>query len=903
MKWVTKGFDAFRRGKFGNGGQNIYVSKNGVLQRIHRTSVFGGKYIDLVFCNSQNHEERVPVMVYRDPVYNPADCKELMIGGANDCIVADLTGDGRDSIAIPCTWDGMTHLNNSVVYYANEEGLSAKFVDYMPAAGSNTIAAGDFNGNGKIDLIFFSQGKLKCFFQDAKGGFGAKQPVILASAIDGNIVRLAAYHFSGDKCATLFIRKKDGSIWKIENFAEDAKEEKVFDADPSFVHVERSWDNYTQAVEERSPQLSFIKIDGIDYFTVFRKNGLYLYPVSGKGFGEPVKIDCINGMSAVSGDIFNRGQEDLVIASQNKVDGKEYSYIYLNSEKGFSNDNRIAFNTFYACDVTLGKFSGGKGLDIVIAQHHTRESYDNDTLIFTTGLMDAPGALPKPKRILSHDTARVRTVREADGRDSLVICNARSGSFIGDPDNNIYLGSADGYHANDRIDVPGFGSVDMVCCDLNDNGKADLVFANAAELAPYLDPGSYVLYQKEAGGFDRDPQCLRTYRGHGVVTGDFNHNGYLDLAFVGFDNPVIKIFYGSEKGYCEENAVEIRMEEDGVIYKEPRFITTADLNGDGYLDLIITMITGEKSFVLWGGPEGFSFKNRQEFNVHHCCNVKVADLNGNGYPDLIWGGHSPTLGHPHDAFAFIYWGGPEGYSEYRRTLLPSQAVNSISVADFNNDGLLDIFLASYQNGMDRDIDSYIYWNSPDGFHINNRTQLQTHAVSGSMAADFNDDGYIDLALANHKVNGDHVCYSTVWYNGEKGFNRERSIDLPSRGIHGMGNIDPGNVLDRSFNEYYESEVHEIPAGCGISNINWDADVPQKCAVFAQFRVADTLEDLAEEAWQGPLNSETSFTANERIETDRFTGKYMQYRLNLYCHNAVNTPRVREVTVSFAKLED
>ena len=37
-KWVTEGFDAFRRGTFGNGGQNIYVSKKGTLQRIFQYS-------------------------------------------------------------------------------------------------------------------------------------------------------------------------------------------------------------------------------------------------------------------------------------------------------------------------------------------------------------------------------------------------------------------------------------------------------------------------------------------------------------------------------------------------------------------------------------------------------------------------------------------------------------------------------------------------------------------------------------------------------------------------------------------------------------------------------------------------------------------------------------------------
>ena len=32
--WITEGFEGFKKGTFGNGGQNIYVSKKGVLQRI-----------------------------------------------------------------------------------------------------------------------------------------------------------------------------------------------------------------------------------------------------------------------------------------------------------------------------------------------------------------------------------------------------------------------------------------------------------------------------------------------------------------------------------------------------------------------------------------------------------------------------------------------------------------------------------------------------------------------------------------------------------------------------------------------------------------------------------------------------------------------------------------------------
>ena len=87
-KWTTKGFEAFRRGKFGNGGHNIYVSRKGVLQRIHQTDVTRNGYMDLLFCNSQAHEEWVPVHVYSDPVYHPEKFTELDFGGAYDAVVA-----------------------------------------------------------------------------------------------------------------------------------------------------------------------------------------------------------------------------------------------------------------------------------------------------------------------------------------------------------------------------------------------------------------------------------------------------------------------------------------------------------------------------------------------------------------------------------------------------------------------------------------------------------------------------------------------------------------------------------------------------------------------------------------------------------------------------------------------
>lgn len=894
FEWKTQGFEAFSKGKPGNGGQNIYVSAKGILQRIHQTDISGNGYMDLIFCNSQSHEELVPIAVYTDPINHPEKRRDIYIGGATDAVICDLTGDGRQSMVWSCRWDGMTLLNNSMVCYPPAPGEAiGEYLNYLPAQASQAVAAGDFDGDGKCDVVFLSAGELKFFFQDNNGFTGKNMKRKSCS----DVTALCAVKFPGEARASLLMRKENGSVTMLKDFEEDSVEKEIFPMDPDYKPFKADWQNYTQAVAEPVPKLKIISIDSVDHLTLFRKNSLHLYPVTDNGFGEPLIIECKNGLAAVAGDVFNRGRSDLLIAARELIDDQEYSYLVTFEGNSYK---KTAIPTFRACDAAMGHFSGGKGLDLVICQCRTFESFDHYVLIYPTGNSETP-AIPAPLRLPVHDPNRILVITDTCGKDQLVVGNLRSGSSLGNPDNRIYLGSASGYHQHDYISLPGFGSVDAVVCDLNDNGKTDIVFSNASELAPWLDPGSYLYYRQNDGKFNRNPQCLKTLHAHGVVCGDLNHDGYLDLVFCGFDNPVLKVFYGSEKGFSEENSVEIRMEEDGKIYKEPRFLALADLNGNGYLDLLVTMINEEESFVLWGSEKGFSFDNKQRFNVHHSCNVKIADLNGNGYPDIIWGGHSPTPGIPVDSFVYIYWGGADGYSESRRTMLPSYAVNSMSVADFNNDGLPDIFVASYQNERERDIYSYIYWNSPSGFSANNRTCLATHAVSGSVAADFNDDGFIDLAVGNHKVNGDHVSYSTVWYNSKDGFDAKNTVNLPSSGVHGMCNVDPGNILDRSFDEFYESEIHEIPEHCGVSEIFWDAEIPHKSAVSAQLRSANTLEELAHTPWRGPLNEKTRFSAHDRVEKDVFTGKFVQYRLILSSHNSLNTPRVTSVTVKFERL--
>ena len=117
----------------------------------------------------------------------------------------------------------------------------------------------------------------------------------------------------------------------------------------------------------------------------------------------------------------------------------------------------------------------------------------------------------------------------------------------------------------------------------------------------------------------------------------------------------------------------------------------------------------------------------------------------------------------------MYWGGPDGFDEERRTSLPTHGAHGISVADIDADGHLDVLFSSWQSLNGPVNDSFIYWGSDEGLDADRRTPLVTLGAMGNSIHDLDKDGWLDVAFANSTAGGNIFIDSWIYWGAEDGF--------------------------------------------------------------------------------------------------------------------------------------
>jgi len=164
-------------------------------------------------------------------------------------------------------------------------------------------------------------------------------------------------------------------------------------------------------------------------------------------------------------------------------------------------------------------------------------------------------------------------------------------------------------------------------------------------------------------------------------------------------------------------------------------LTAADFNADGNLDLVaVNSLNGVSPVVLLGYSDGAFNQVPQSVQISGGSSA-AGDLNGDGKLDLVIGGASILLGNGDGTFA-------------QGTTLNVGDV--VTVADFNGDGKLDLAVCnSAKNTV-----TILLGNGDGTFTTAPGSPIavgnQPWAI---VSGDFNDDGNLDLAIVNNATSG------------------------------------------------------------------------------------------------------------------------------------------------------
>ena len=901
-----QGFEDFSKGTMGNAGQNLYVSKKGVLQRIFRFDTTGNGFFDIMITNSHDYNEHPRLQIISDCLGGNPRISHVLTDGAHCAAIADLNKDGYDDLVITAYNNGHHSDLAAYVYYGGPDGITENRRIDLSAPGSIGVACGDFNGDGRCDIAFIIEnGRLRIYYQT---DIGFLRDGYVDLEIDMTYIN--AMDIDGDGCCDLYCRTRDGQwcvLWGgkdgIRAQARTITGEKTDDS--IFETLEFGGGNLRYAEAARPKILS---IDGRIHLLFCTKEKAMLQVLSDSAAAvtertfETVRIFDIPGViSAASGDIDGDGRDDLVFLSRGGSGEKEKAYILFGGERDFSLSDAVTLQTKTARDVVIADFSGNGHGDIAICQGRDEQKFSTESLVYASG---KGGIDQEPKRFSTHNAVGVLAADTDRKGPQLVFVNQQQSDAYGNIPVYIYTGDRDGYNPDRRVLLPGFSPSSIIPADFDDDGFTDILLINNGEDQPHRLPPSSI-FPGGPDGLDPDRKIdIPTYLSWGAQAGDINRDGYLDILFTSncwnpeYNRNIMTILYGSAQGYHIDNSVtfEFAPPDDpcGIIWPQ-----LADYNNDGWLDICLPFSSKCYSLILWGGPEGYSMERSQKLPVESAVTVRAADLTGNGWLDLVFGTRTSKYKNKgQEGSVVIFWGGPEGYSSSRCCELPSYQTNCITIADLDNDGFLDIFASSYFNGKERDVNSFIYWNDKGHFSVTNRKRFFSHSSSAALACDLNEDGYVDLIVSHHRAYGSHRTESAIWWNGPEGFDEKYRTFLPSLGPHDMVAVDVGNIMDRGSEEFYTSPVIKLHSGAALQKIAWEAEIPWKTWVTVKIRVSETEEGLRDKAFTGPDGTgKTCYHNGEAIPgTESCT--YVQYRLALGAVNSINTPRVTKITLEY-----
>ncbi|MEU9055620.1 FG-GAP and VCBS repeat-containing protein [Streptomyces sp. NPDC048384] len=293
---------------------------------------------------------------------------------------------------------------------------------------------------------------------------------------------------------------------------------------------------------------------------------------------------------------------------------------------------------------------------------------------------------------------------------------------------------------------------------------------------------------------------------------DFNGDGYRDLAYShyyqgisgddGWEGGAVNVVYGKAGGLDTSRTQVVHQDSPGIpgsgeeddMFGES--ISSADLNKDGYADLIVgnsmeavgsTQYRGSVT-IVWGSRSGLSggtnVTPKSGAGSYFGRDLATGDFNGDGSPDLaVIGGHEAWL--------------------YRGPFTKSGTTGSVSKIDkegqgwysygfaagkVNGDGKTDLVVLGEQFIDNKPVPRIWFLKGASGGLTSGASKTYISAPWTAAIGDFNKDGYGDIAVGLPD-NNDGKGIVSVWRGTSSGPSGSMTYNQASSGVSGSPEAD------------------------------------------------------------------------------------------------------------------
>jgi len=631
--------------------------------------------------------------------------------------VGDFNGDDRQDLAIAnrnCRSVSFCGANGSIsILPGNGDGTFAARTDLASGTQPVSLAVGDFNNDGRADLAA-GNGDLNSLTVLLGNGDGTFQtPVVYSTSAPA--VALAAADFNGDGRLDLAVAASGGAVLIFLGVGDGTLQQAA--------GVPVLQDADALAVGDFNG-------DGrIDIAATYSEyNAVSILLGAGDGTFQP-RVDYTTGFYPVAlavSDFNGDGRLDVAVVN----DAGENCSVLLGNGDGTLGEEVEYRLPSAPTAVAVGDFNRDGKPDLAVALSAL------GAVSIVTGRGD--GTFPNPVAYSSSlaPWAVVAGDFNGDGKLDLVTTN------LGDNSLSILFGAGDGTFQLDGTFAAGPVPVAAAVADFNRDGKLDVAVVNQTCTSLPCGPGSVSMF---LGNGDGTFQTRSDYTvGNvpvSVVVGDFNGDGFADLAVV-------------NNGFGSGNSVSVLLGRGDGTFRSGTTLTTglgpteaaaADFDSNGTLDLAVTSSRGVS--ILRGNGDG-TFGSRSDYSLSNAAlAVAVGAFNQDGKLDLAV---TTTAG-----VVILLGNGSGGFTTGASySLAPAVNLQAIVVGDFSGDGKPDLVV-----GETGDAVSLLVGNG-DGTFQAPLAVVAGNAVHGWVAGDFDGDGSLDLAAASVDSNAVFVALNT-----------------------------------------------------------------------------------------------------------------------------------------------